>query len=260
MKTLGTFPFGQQVQEIVQTDRTSKVLFILGVYASAVHTRWMNKDGRTLVHALAVASEPYIFWCGDKADSMIGTIEIPDELGKLAPAKPTFNGPSGIALDNLILDPLGLERKEAWLCDLVPHSCINLSQKKAIEREYLPVAPKYGLPKPTVPALPNLITDEIRRIEIEKEIVESNAKILVLLGDLPIRWFLSYYDNRWAKLSDFEPYGHLHNIHIRNKEIKLLPLAHLRQIARLGQSSVFWNEAHSRWIHQSAKNISQSFK
>lgn len=259
MKTIGTFPFGQQVQEVAQTDRTSKVVFVLGVYASAVHARWTNKDGRILVRALAVASEPYIFWRGENADSIICTIEIPDGLGKLLPAEPTFNGPSGIALDNLILNPLGLERKEVWLCDLVPHSSMNPPQKRAIEREYLPIVPKYGLPKATVPPLTNPITDEIRRNEIENEILDSNARILILLGDLPIRWFLSYFDNRWDKLSDFEPYGHLHNTRIRNKEMKILPLAHPRQIARLGQSSEKWYEAHTRWIHQSAKNISQSF-
>jgi hypothetical protein len=42
MSYIGTFPFGQLVQDVVQTDRTPKKVFVLGVYASAVHARWMN--------------------------------------------------------------------------------------------------------------------------------------------------------------------------------------------------------------------------
>ena|GEM_PF-5112732 len=58
------FPFGQPVRCLVQRDRTPKKVFILGVYASAVHARWVDPSGRQLVLALAVASEPYIFWRG----------------------------------------------------------------------------------------------------------------------------------------------------------------------------------------------------
>ncbi len=68
MKSIGTFPFGQPVQEVVQTDRTPKDVFVLGVYASAVHARWINTSKKTVVNALAVASEPYIFWRGEKAN------------------------------------------------------------------------------------------------------------------------------------------------------------------------------------------------
>ena len=144
MKSIGTFPFGQPVQEVVQTDRTPKSVFVLGVYASAVHARWINNNEKTVVNALAVASEPYIFWRGENAESIIQKIVIPKELGKLIPAKQEFNGPSGMALDNLILNPLGLDRQKVWLCDLVPHSCVNPSQSKAIERAYVPIAQKYG--------------------------------------------------------------------------------------------------------------------
>ncbi len=42
MKTLGTFPFGQKVKEVVQKDRIPKQVFVLGVYASAVHARWVQ--------------------------------------------------------------------------------------------------------------------------------------------------------------------------------------------------------------------------
>ncbi len=64
----GTYPFGSNLSVLVQADRSPKRIFVLGVYASAVHARWVSPDDRTLVHALAVASEPVIFWDGSGAD------------------------------------------------------------------------------------------------------------------------------------------------------------------------------------------------
>lgn len=166
LKSIGTFPFGQPVQEVVQTDRTPKSVFVLGVYASAVHARWIDTDEKTLVNALAVASEPYIIWRGENAESIIQQIEIPKTLGKLIPAKQEFNGPSGVALDDLILNPLGLDRQKVWLCDLVPHSCGNSSQIRAIERAYLPIVQNFGLVNPSVPHIPNTMVTENRRNDI----------------------------------------------------------------------------------------------
>jgi len=264
LKSIGTFPFGQLVQEVVQKDRTPKNVFILGVYASAVHAHWVDTSEKTIVNALAVASEPYIFWHGENAESIIQKIAIPKELGKLTPAKQDFNGPSGLALDNLILNPLGLDRPDVWLCDLVPHSCVNLSQSKAIERAYLPIASKYGLAEHTVPPVPNPLTDEDRRKAISDEIIESEAKVLILLGDKPLQWFLTYFDNRWRKLSDFgrdnRAYGQLHNARVGSKGIKILPLAHPRQIAKLGQSSAVWYDVHKNWLEKSANNVAQLLK
>ena len=66
------FPFGQKLHPLVQEDRTPKKVFVLGVYASAVHARW-KKDGQIVCQALAVASEPRIFWDGniDEAKQII---------------------------------------------------------------------------------------------------------------------------------------------------------------------------------------------
>jgi len=151
MKSFGTFPFGQPVKSLSQKDQSPKRVFVLGVYASAVHGRWIGVDGKNIVRALAVASEPYIFWRGDGAEKIINKINIPAELGKLEPAEASLNGPSGIALDDLFLKPLGLTRDDAWLCDLVPYSCVNPAQLKAIKRAYESPMTIHSLPVPNVP-------------------------------------------------------------------------------------------------------------
>ena len=75
MNHLGTFPFGQPVKPVYQTDRSPKRVFVLGVYASAVHAKWIDSEGRQKVQALAVASEPYIFWRGDGVEEIIEKLE-----------------------------------------------------------------------------------------------------------------------------------------------------------------------------------------
>ncbi len=256
---IGTFPFGQQVQKVIQKDRTQKQVFVLGVYASAVHARWIGADNKIKVKALAVASEPYIFWRGDRADEIIDQIDVPKSLGKLIPANKQYNGPSGIALDEMILEPLGLTRSDVWLCDLVPHSCVNPKQRKAIINNYEPFIEDYNLPIPTVPEVPGQLTDHKRRAAILEELIESSADTLILLGDKPIIWFLKYYDQRWKRLSDFsqneDSYGQFHSTIIKGKIIQLLPLAHPRQIAKLGSSSAKWYEYHQSWKDQSAQKI-----
>ena len=112
------FPFGQELHPLVQEDKSPKKVFVLGVYASAVHARW-KLDGQIICQALAVASEPRIFWDGniEEAKEIISKIAIPPELGCLEPAGKQLNGPSAKVLEENILAPLGFKRKDAWLCD-----------------------------------------------------------------------------------------------------------------------------------------------
>jgi hypothetical protein len=259
MSSIGVFPFGQPVREVAQVDRAQKRVFVLGVYASAVHARWVGADNKTIVKALAVASEPYIFWRGDNAEAIIQRIAVPQKLGKLMPANQQYNGPSGVALDDLILKPLDLSRADVWLCDLVPHSCVNPAQSKVVERAYFPVAKEYGLPKPTVPSVPAALTDEKRRNAICDELQESGASTLILLGDKPIQWFLAYFDPRWKRLADFmrdgQPYGKPFIAQINGKQMEILPLAHPRQIAKLGQSSPVWYNRHQVWANKDAGKV-----
>ena len=66
------YPFGEIVKRLEQQDRNQKQVFVLGVYASAVHARW-KKGNEIICQALAVASEPRIFWDGntDEAKEII---------------------------------------------------------------------------------------------------------------------------------------------------------------------------------------------
>lgn len=256
MSNLGNFPFGEPVQALSQKDRTPKKVFVLGVYASAVHAKWLDTSGKIVVRALAVASEPYIFWTGEGADEIVSKIKVPAAAGKLAPADRNLNGPSGNALDSGILSPLGLTRKDAWLCDLVPYSCINPQQQEAVAGRYQPWVEKKILPPVTTKPVPSTLATDERVAQITKELLESKAEYLVLLGDEPIKWYLSKFSKQWRKLSDFgeddKTYGTLHSITIDGKAIKVLPLAHPRQIAKLGHSSDKWFQLHKKWTERAA--------
>ena len=186
------FPFGERLHRLAQEDRTPKKVFVLGVYASAVHARW-KRNGETVCPALAVASEPRIFWDGneEEAREIIGRIKIPAELGTLSPAGKNLNGPSAKVLDEHILKPLGFKRSEAWLCDLLPETRINDNQMKVIKEEYNPKIDKFGLNKVNIPERGDVFADKERCNEILRELEESDARLLVLLGDIPIKQFLN---------------------------------------------------------------------
>lgn len=246
------FPFGETVKRLVQEDRTPKKVFVLGVYASAVHARW-SIGSEVKCAALAVASEPRIFWDGnpEEAAEIISRIRIPKELGTLKPAGKHLNGPSAKVLDEHILAPLGFTRKDAWLCDLLPETRINDNQYEAIEREYNPKIKEHGLNEVTIPRRPSVFCDVERCKEILAEIEESKADMLVLLGDIPIKQFL----NKVAKVdysslkeyTELYGYGAITESLINNRSMKILPLAHPRQIGALGGHSAAWFDAHQKW-------------
>lgn len=204
---------------------------------------------------MAVASEPYIFWKGEKAHEIIDKISIPKELGRLEPSSSIYNGPSGITLDEQFLKPLGVSRQESWLCDLLPYSRINSNQRKALVKHYEPEVSFYNLPRCTIPDFSEfeLKNQRNRHIEILKEIRKSQCDTIMLLGDLPIKyWLKKYYFSSFKKLSDFgdtsESYGKLHSIKIEGKNYNVLPLVHPRQAGNLGKSSKKWNELHKQWV------------
>jgi uracil-DNA glycosylase len=258
MSDIGTFPFGQPIKKVEQKDRTPKRVFVLGVYASAVHARWIGPDGKQLINAVGVASEPEIFWIGEGADKIVDAIEIPEGAGKLVAAPKNLNGPSGRALDEHFLEPLGLSPEDVWLCDLVPYSCMNGSQAEALRGSYGSVAQEWGLPSFRWDPLPKVLADEKRRAQILEEINEAQPEILITLGDLPLKWFSRHYGSK-ASLGGYgqsaEDYGRIHQIDICGRGIGLLPLVHPRQAAKLGGHSVDWSESHSIWTSDIASSL-----
>lgn len=253
MGIVGVFPFGQPILSLVQKNRTRKRVFILGVYASAVHARWVDDDGRQKIGAVAVASEPEIFWRGSRsaAHKIISAIELPHGAGNLTPASDQLNGPSGKALDDLFLHPLELSRDDAWLCDLVPHSCMNDKQALALQRAYDPLRESLGLPAYDWPRLPMNLANKERCAAIEDEIAQSDAEVLVTLGDQPLKWFTQHYGTH-ATLSAYgetgSEYGQPHPLTIAGRKLQLLPLVHPRQAARLGTHSPKWAGLHDDWV------------
>lgn len=246
------FPFGETVHRLVQQDTSPKKVFVLGVYASAVHARW-KKDDKIVCQALAVASEPRIFWDGNpvEAADIISRIDIPEQMGTLEPAGTHLNGPSAKVLDNQILAPLGFTREDAWLCDLLPETRLNPNQFKIIQKEYEPKAKLYGLNEVTIPKRPTEFCDKARSGEIISELEESQAETLILLGDIPILQFL----NRVAEVNykslqeyvDLYGYGNYSQATINGKTYNILPLAHPRQIGALGFHTEKWYKYHQEW-------------
>lgn len=257
MKKSYYFPFGQELKKVEQKDKSTKQIFVLGVYASAVHARWIDVSGKQKVAALAIASEPEIFWRGENAEEIISKINIPEQLGKLTiPKNKKLNGPSGIALDKLFLKPLRLERRDAWLCDLLPESRVNEKQQAAIDKHYTDtIIKQFDLPKATIPKFDKAeLNSQKRREEILSELEESESDNLILLGDLPIYWFLRFFDKRFTRLAQFGvskiSYGRSHEIKINNKFYNVTPLCHPRQADRLGRSNTKWGYLHDNWVKE----------
>jgi len=262
MANHGVFPFGRKVKVLRQKDRSHKDAFVLGVYASAVHARWIGRDGKQKVAALAVASEPRMFWRGDDADRIVSRINLPAGVGRLLPADRRFNGPSGRSLDDRFLTPLGLNREGVWLCDIYPYAMVNPNQLKAIGEKYRRLASKHNLPQPQLEVAPTRSPGKVRVCEIMAELRESGSKTLVLLGDRPIQWFLSAFQDEYKRLSDFgtdpSDYGLLHTFELEGYELRVLPLVHPRQASRLGRSSGSWGRVHDEWIQQRAPTLLRS--
>ena len=40
------YPFGSELQKVEQQDKSPKKVFVLGVYASAVHAKWKDINGK----------------------------------------------------------------------------------------------------------------------------------------------------------------------------------------------------------------------
>jgi len=239
---------------------------VLGVYASAVHARWVDEKGVTLINAVAVDSEPEIFWRGDGAEEIIKGIELPRGAGQLRLPSENLNGPSGLALDSEFLEPLALTRKDVWLCDLVPYSCRNPAQDRALKNKYKPLEQSFPLPDYSQwKEVPKVLADDDRIHEILDEFRSASPEIIITLGDQPLKWFVRKVSNKkLSRLADYvatdDTYGRLHEIEIDGRKLQLLPLVHPRQAAKLGQYSPDWFKRHDKWKKTTALSIKSMFQ
>jgi hypothetical protein len=256
------FPFGKPLLRVLQVPNPSARVFVVGVYSSAVHARWIGPDGRQLVQALAVASEPSIFWRGEGAPEIIKTIDVPSTAGRLEVPSERFNGPSGISLDQHYLAPLGLSRSDAWLCDLLPESRMNPNQAQKVLTKYAPLARRLGLPEATVPVVPSRFADGDRVEVILKEFLSSGAETFVTLGDIPLREFVAPLGIGHAKLRAYglshEEYGRTRAVKVAGRSFQHIPLAHPRQGQALGISSRSWGELHGVWKVHTAPLVART--
>lgn len=169
----------------------------------------------------------------------------------MEPAFRQLNGPSAKVLDENILAPLGFTRADVWLCDCLPETRINPNQVKVINKHYNPLIEQYGLNPVTVPKRSSAFCDKKRSVEITYELMQSNADLLVLLGNIPIAQYLKKVaDVPYSTLGEYVDlygYGNATEVVIKGKSIKVLPLAHPRQIGALGAHSKRWHLAHKEW-------------
>ena len=67
-----TFPFGMPIMPVQQADRSPKRVFVLGVYASAVHARWRGSGERILNYFKCLSETWRLSMSSDKYDCPTG--------------------------------------------------------------------------------------------------------------------------------------------------------------------------------------------
>lgn len=148
------------------------------------------------------------------------------------------------------------------MCDLLPESRVNSNQRTAVYK-YNELIKNSGinLPEATIPVFDE---EEIkknaaqRKEEILRELEASGASTIILLGDLPIKWFLHFFDKR-TRLSQFgdtaATYGHKHAVTINGKYYDVIPLCHPRNAAKLGAFSTKWAGLHDEWVKKHSMKL-----
>lgn len=213
MTFAGVFPFGQPSTERRprRPERSGPAsAFVLGVYPSALHVRWnpprwlVEEAGVSeIVGALAVDVEPVVFWDGADAKARVDewkrrvAFRAGDETGAWGHVSAAGNGTSGTRVRDDILDPLGLATRDVWFSDAVPWYFVKRSAKPRAKREqgdamdadYAPLAARDPSAPPvsltTRPSVDHLVRWSVaeRREALRRELLESEARVLITLGE-----------------------------------------------------------------------------
>jgi hypothetical protein len=255
---LGTFPFGNPVLRVQQTDRIPKPVFILGVYSSAVFAQFKPANSKSTIKYLPIDNEPEIFWSGDEesAKKIISKIIIPKHAGRLIPELSSVNGILGRSLDKYYLIPLKLQRENVWICNLIPHVVLKKNERKSIKR-YNEIHSTYNFPVADIPSKKDrweYLTKK-RFKEIIEELSQSKAGFMISLGQQPLKWFLQQYDHKLGNLLNGQDYGSMIEIQIETVKLKLIPLFHPRQLLKEKNRDTRVGLLHFDWLKNKAKKI-----
>lgn len=258
MENLGNFPFGEAVERLSQKDRTPKKYFVIGSYASAVHTAWYDLNEKVITKSLAVANEPEILWTGNSFEAMtiINRLNCPPEAGSLCDPGKWMNGGVGRLFNMDILKPLNIFRSDVWLALLIPFTIANKGQRKAMNR-YNRICEQFKLPPAKLhPSnIKSELIDEERISELLKELEECKPDVIITLGDLPLHHFIRRFDETKFNLTAFKYYGSLHEVEINSRHYKLLPLYHPKAGENLGSYTEKWMKVHKDWIKYQASGL-----
>jgi uracil-DNA glycosylase len=242
------FPFGRPLENTPPQKARKAKAFVVGVYASAVHARWIGPDGKEACKALAVSSEPCSFWDGTGADAIIADLQktVPSDMGRLEVPARQFNGPSGGTLLEMYLAPLGLRPAECWITDLHDRYFLSPGNEKAVARyEKLRNEVRSAAPPAALPQRPErVIPTKERLTRLRDELGDSGARLVITLGNEPLRPLLG---NSARKLS-LEGYGQPEGVEVFGQRVRVLRLCHPRQAGGLGTSSESWAGAHTAWV------------
>ncbi len=249
------FPFGQPVTAFARTDRGPRDVFVLGAYPSALHVAWNSPDGRQRIKALPVDNEPEPFWDGNDETERIeawkaavGLNEVEDGsvsgVGKL-------NGSSGVALDQLYLEPLGIGRGSAWVTDCLPTYYASAGVATAIADRFVLTMAASTRPAPKLETHPseNQIvadaTERTRLAELWAEFALAQPQVVITLGNAAARVLrkLLDLDTGPTKLRG-DGYGDPVSI---SEERLWYPLAHPGVIRRAP-----WKGIHGHWVDSRA--------
>lgn len=257
MSLAGTFPFGQpsgrcQPQRVAEAEA-----FVMGVYPSALHIRWVNQDFR--VAALAVDEEPWPFWDGADQDQRVQTWQTKvgwqPAWGKVAPAG-RLNGSSGVSVRDHVLNALGIEIGRVWLTDAVPFFHVHRgpgTQGAAMSSRYDVFARQHGLPLHNLPDRPSpdrLIQYAVEQelVRLREELLDSKASLVITLGNEALAVAAALVEGDLPRaLSPGATYGATSTTRIEGRTIQVLPLVHP------GQRAAVWRAAHDRWRESRAE-------
>jgi len=242
------FPFGTPLVPAAAKPPSKKVkAFVVGVYSSAVHARWISDQGRTLCKALAVASEPYSFWDGTGAAELVAAANqgVPRGAGSLVPADGAFNGPSGLVLDRLFLAPLDLRRSDTWITDLHDFYYLSEGNEAALARHYAPLVKEGLVRAASLPKRPASVAPSKAGLErLQDEFERASAPLVVTLGNEPI----PHIFGKGAKKLAINGYGQTFDAVVFGRPVNGLKLCHPRQAGKLGRASKAWFEVHRDWV------------